>query len=52
MGLLQLGGKESAWWATVHRVARIGHNLATKPSPQTWNTFDFLILLLIVAVSL
>ena len=22
-----------AWWATVHRVARVGHNLATKP-PQ------------------
>ena len=20
-----------AWWATVHRVARTGHNLATKP---------------------
>ena len=20
-----------AWWATVHRVARVGHNLATKP---------------------
>ena len=24
-----------AWWATVYRVARVGHNLATKPPP--WN---------------
>ena len=22
-----------AWWATVYRVARVGHNLATKPPP-------------------
>ena len=22
-----------AWWATVHRVARVGHDLATKPPP-------------------
>ena len=22
---------KGAWWATVHRVARVGHNLATKP---------------------
>ena len=22
-----------AWWATVHRVARVGHSLATKPPP-------------------
>ena len=22
-----------AWWATVHGVARVGHNLATKPTP-------------------
>ena len=21
-----------AWWATVHRVARVGHNLVTKPA--------------------
>ena len=21
------------WWATVHGVARVGHNLATKPPP-------------------
>ena len=24
-----------AWWATVHGVARVGHNLATKPPQQT-----------------
>ena len=24
-----------AWWATVHGVARVGHDLATKPSPYT-----------------
>ena len=23
-----------AWWATVHGVARVGHNLATKPPPD------------------
>ena len=23
-----------AWWATVHGVARVGHDLATKPLPQ------------------
>ena len=23
-----------AWWATVHGVARAGHDLATKPPPQ------------------
>ena len=51
MGLLQLGGKEAAWWAIAHRVARIGHNLATKPPAQTLNTFDLLILLLTVIVS-
>ena len=22
-----------AWWATVHEVARVGHNLGTKPPP-------------------
>jgi len=22
-----------AWWATVHRVARVRHDLATKPPP-------------------
>ena len=26
-----------AWQATVHEVARVGHNLATKPTPCTWN---------------
>ena len=23
-----------AWWATVHGVVRVGHNLATKPPPS------------------
>ena len=23
-----------AWWATVHGVARVGHNLVTKPPPH------------------
>ena len=23
------------WWATVHGVARVGHNLVTKPPPAT-----------------
>ena len=22
-----------AWWATIHGVTRVGHNLATKPPP-------------------
>ena len=26
-----------AWQATVHGVARFGHDLATKPPPQAWN---------------
>ena len=26
-----------AWQATVHEVARVGDNLATKPTPYTWN---------------
>ena len=25
-----------AWWATVHRVARVRHNLLTKPPPHTY----------------
>ena len=25
-----------AWWATVHRVARVGHDLATKPPPPNF----------------
>ena len=25
--------ERGAWWATVHGVARVGHDLATKPSP-------------------
>ena len=52
MGLLQFSGKESARWATDHRVTRIRHNLAIKPPPQTFNSFDFRNLLLIVIVSL
>ena len=31
-----------AWQATVHGVARVGHNLATKPPPQPNKTFRFL----------
>ena len=26
-----------AWRATVHRLARVGHNLATKPSNHQWD---------------
>ena len=26
-----------AWWATVHRVARVGHNLATKPPSPSYS---------------
>ena len=29
-----------AWWATVHEVSRVGHNLATKPPPPTYVQFD------------
>ena len=25
---------KGAWWTTVHEVARIGHDLATKPPPS------------------
>ena len=25
-----------AWWATVHGVARVGHDLATKPPPDEY----------------
>ena len=25
-----------AWWATVHRVARMGHDLVTKPPVKQW----------------
>ena len=28
------------WWVKVHRVARVGHDLATKPSPPG-ETFKF-----------
>ena len=27
-----------AWWATVHRIARVGHDLVTKPTPQHLKT--------------
>ena len=27
-----------AWWATVHGVARVGHDLVTKPPPTEINT--------------
>ena len=26
-----------AWQATVHGAARVGHDLATKPSPPVWS---------------
>ena len=26
---------QGAWWATVQEVTRIGHDLATKPQPQS-----------------
>ena len=25
--------ESGTWWATIHGVARVGHNLATKPAP-------------------
>ena len=28
-----------AWWATVHGVARVGHDLETKPPPKTISPF-------------
>ena len=31
-----------AWQATVHRVARVGHNLATKPPPPPMLKFIML----------
>ena len=31
---------KGAWWATVHGVARVGHDLATKPPPPTYLYFD------------
>ena len=27
-----------AWWATVHRIARVGHDLVAKPTPQHLKT--------------
>ena len=38
--LVFLPGKSldrGAWWATVHGVTRVGHDLATKPPPQGKN---------------
>ena len=29
-----------AWWATVHGVARVGHDLATKPPLTTYVYLD------------
>ena len=26
-----------AWWATVHGIARVGHDLVTKPPPPNYN---------------
>ena len=31
-----------AWQATVHGVTRVGHDLATKPSPQSVQHDDWL----------
>ena len=30
-----------AWQATVHRIARVGHDLATKPPPPHTSTSEF-----------
>ena len=32
-----------AWWATVHGVARVGHNLAIKPLPPQVISFHFIL---------
>ena len=32
-----------AWWATVHRVPRVGHDLATKPPPPRLVPLSFLL---------
>ena len=31
-------GQRGAWWATVHGVTRVGHNLVTKPQLQLYHT--------------
>ena len=31
--------ERGAWWATVHGVPRVQHNLATKPPPRTQRNF-------------
>ena len=33
-----------AWWATVHGVARVGHDLATKPPPPPPNKSELKII--------
>ena len=31
---------KTVWWATIHGITRVGHNLATKPSErQSWNDY-------------
>ena len=34
-----------AWWATVHGVARVGHDLVTKPPPPPYCIFSILLTL-------
>ena len=36
---LEIPKDRGAWWATVHGVARVGHDLATKPPPTTFICF-------------
>ena len=31
---------QRAWRATVHRITRVGHDLATKPPPPPWTTWS------------
>ena len=33
---LETATDRGAWWATVHGLARVGHNLATKPLPYRY----------------
>ena len=33
-----------AWWGTVHGVARVGHDLVTKPPTTTWHKYWVFIL--------
>ena len=34
---LEIPMDRGSWQATVHEVARVGHNLATKPPPPIWS---------------